>query len=133
MGTRSLTHIKERGQTLVTIYQQYDGYPTGVGADLKRIAGQTEIVNGYTPAMAAGTHANGMGCLAAQVVAALKTGLGGGYIYPPDSADCGEEFTYTLYARNGRVWMKAAAGRDFYDGPLADFDPEAAENALNEG
>lgn len=40
--------------------------------------------------------ANGYGCLAAQLVKHLKTEPGGIYIYPVDSIDCGEEYTYTI-------------------------------------
>lgn len=74
MSTRSLTHIEEEGKILVTFYRQFDG-----------ISGNDE-----------GKIANGMGCLAAQVIKHFKDGVGGVYIYPAGSTDCGEEFVYTI-------------------------------------
>ena len=37
MGTRTLVHIKDGKKTIATIYRQYDGYPSGMGEDIKRI------------------------------------------------------------------------------------------------
>lgn len=102
MGTRSLTHIKddvwedETPKTVVTIYRQMDGYPSGLGQELAEFLDGFTVVNGF------GLNppekiANGMGCLAAQVVAHLKDGVGSVYLYPPDSEDCGEEYVYTIY------------------------------------
>ena len=82
MGTRSKTTIfDEHGQPLVSIYRQMDGHFESHGEELAAILKDIAIVNGYgsdTPKKAA----NGMGCLAAQVIAALKTeqGIGGIYI-----------------------------------------------------
>lgn len=110
MGTRSLVHVKEAGKnskTLITIYRQYDGYPTGMGDDIVQIlnGGDCKLVNGYgadeSPAVF-----NGMGCLAAYLVGALKDGrIGNVYIYPADSVDVNEEYVYTLYVKDGKVFM----------------------------
>ena len=75
MGTRSLTHIKDdNGQTLVTLYRQYDGYPTGMGEDIKTALnnGQVSITNGYSMGDEAPATFNGMGCLGAFLVGELK-------------------------------------------------------------
>jgi len=125
MGTRSLTHIKQDDETLVTIYRQMDGYPSGMGAELKSIAGGIKIVNGFQPGSTDGPEANGMGCLAAQVIEGLKDGIGGVYVYPVDSADCGENYTYTLWDQGGRVHVKCEEVYDkaiVYEGPLADWN-----------
>ena len=44
MGTRSLTHFKENGDTLATIYRQYDGYMSGHGVDLSHFLKSKKIV-----------------------------------------------------------------------------------------
>ena len=124
MGTRSLTHIEDHGVVVATIYQQFDGYPSGVGAELKRIAGAVEIINGISEYETVGPHANGMGCLAAQIVGALKKDIGGVYLYAPGSSNCGEEFTYTLYEAAGRVHCRAAGHGFEYDGSLAEMPTE---------
>jgi len=84
MGTRSVTVIMDGNHELVRIYRQMDGYPEGHGVDLAKLCDRM-IVNGYQLDMTAEAHANGMGCLAAQIIAGLKTGGDGkrklGHIY----------------------------------------------------
>lgn len=94
MGTRSLTYVKENGKNLLCIYRQYDGYPQGMGKDLYDFLYGFEVVNGFGKAKP--KLANGMGCLAAQLVKELKVDTGNVYIYPADSKDVGEEYTYSI-------------------------------------
>lgn len=99
MGTRSIIRIQEDGKTLVSIYQQYDGYPECVGLELAKFAAARTIVNGYHGDQKSDKFANGAGCFAAQFIAHIKTDIGGVYIYP---ADCsGEEYNYTIDISNG--------------------------------
>lgn len=95
MGTRSLTHIHEDdGSVLLTFYKQHDGYPSGWGKELAEFLAPISIVNGLS-----GDNkpvANGMGCLAAQILAHFKDGPGQFYVYPANSSDCGEEYTYHI-------------------------------------
>lgn len=114
MGTRSTTHIfglPEDSKTtadalkklspLVSMYQQYDGYPSGHGTVLAEFLDGMTIVNGFgdgTPAKAA----NGPGCFAAQLVKYLKDGIGGLYI---TTAEDRQEFNYFIYLRaEDRGW-----------------------------
>ncbi len=133
MGTRCLVHIKEDGRTITTIYRLYDGYPEGMGDDIKRAVGHLDIVNGYnnqTP------QANGMGCLAAQLIAKLKDGVGNVYIYAPDSVDMGEDYTYILSDKRNpnvsadRTWVKCmdGDGETVYEGFLTDWNMSKDEN-----
>lgn len=72
MGTRSITRIYEiDGTQVAEIYRQYDGYFEGHGVELATIMEGMIVVNGIS-GKERGVVANGMGCLAAQVVAALK-------------------------------------------------------------
>lgn len=112
------------GNVLTCIYRQYDGYLSAHGADLRNGFGDFEIVNRLSGGSV--RVANGMGCLAAQVIAALKSKPGGIYIYET-SADT-EEYTYTVYAdghdhqgiATGNLCvMVNCYGRIIYDGPLS--------------
>lgn len=69
MGTRSLTIIMDGNSELCRIYRQLDGYPKGHGVALAKLC-DVRITNGIS-GDGKGT-ANGMGCLAAQVVMGLK-------------------------------------------------------------
>lgn len=120
MGTRSITRVKdELGQSVAAIYRQYDGYLSGHGADLREGFGLFKIINGLGKDTT--NVANGMGCLAAQIVAKLKTKAGGVYLVPTDADD--EEFVYEIYPSKtcGRVMVKMSGHGFTYDGPLADL------------
>ena len=123
MGTRSLTYIEESWETAVAdeennnevhekkqnilcMYRQYDGYLSGHGAELAEFLQDFNIVNGYNPDTTK-RDANGMGCLAAQLIAHFKDGIGNIYIHEPNDSDCGEEFTYTIYEEDGKVCIRA--------------------------
>lgn len=101
MGTRSITRILADGKPLLTFYRQFDGYPSGHGKELAEFIAGITIVNGYNPSMRGGTHANGAGCFAGQLVAKLKLdgpdsrgGIGGIYIREHEAEN--EEYTYTI-------------------------------------
>jgi len=99
MGTRSTIKVKEenkKSKTIVNIYCQYDGYLEGVGMDLYNTFGHTKLLNGFNTHTAP-AYANGMECLAAQVVASLKKGIGNVYLMPERCMGM-EEYNYILYA-----------------------------------
>jgi L-2-hydroxyglutarate oxidase LhgO len=150
MGTRSLIHIKQDGETLVTLYRQYDGYPTGMGKDIidALAKGKARLVNGYSGKDKSPEVFNGMGCLAAYLVGALKKphDMGGGnsignvYLYPPNSSNCGEEYVYTIEnakpkgeesdRKPGVITLTVKgvySDKTLYSGPLAKFNPKKAE------
>ena len=109
MGTRSLTYIKEEYEdndnTIICMYRQYDGYLIGHGIELAEFLQDFTVVNGYntlTPARSA----NGMSCLAAQLVAHFKDGIGNIYLYPPNTSDVGEEFIYTISLTNDEIYIE---------------------------
>ena len=113
MGTRSLTYIEEsygenseKKQNILCMYRQFDGYLSGHGAELAEFLQDFTVVNGYN----SGTpkrSANGMGCLAAQLIAHFKDDIGNIYIHEPNDSDCGEEYTYTIYEQDGKVRVRA--------------------------
>ena len=123
MGTRSLTYVEESWETAVAdeennnevhketqnilcMYRQFDGHLNRHGLELAEYLQDFNIVNGFghnTPERAA----NGMGCLAAQLIAHFKNSIGNIYMHHSDAKDCGEEYTYTIYKNNGKVHIRA--------------------------
>ncbi len=116
MGTRSLTVIldEERNEICV-LYRQYDGYPTGHGKELKEFLDGFSVVNGFGSSDPP-KSANGMGCLAAQIIGHFKSGIGGFYLHQAGTRDCGDEYIYTIYLDKAgqksplRLFLKIQAG-----------------------
>jgi len=97
MGTRSLTFVYDDKEPMINMYRQFDGYPSGHGSNLAEFLNSFDaIVNGIS----VGDNrkiANGMGCLAAQLIAHFKIDAGGFYMYPVTAKDCGQEYEYHVY------------------------------------
>lgn len=103
MGTRSLTYFidpNHADEPAACVYRQMDGYPSGHGRELAEFLAPITVVNGYGTGDAAGTHANGPGCLAAQVVAHFKNdqGIGGIYLEPTTRTAKWEDYIYKVFA-----------------------------------
>ena len=93
MGTRATISIARREEgvsfsefpdkVMVSIYQHFDGYPEGLGVTLASYLDGKKIVNGL------GGNSydvfNGLGCLAASLIAELKDGPGNIYIEDPEN------------------------------------------------
>lgn len=104
MGTRSLTTFietrrdKETKKVLknkiVTMYRQYDGYPTGHGVELATFLATGKMVNGIGMDSDV-LQFNGMGCLSAQVISHFKKGSGGFYLQSV-SYGSGEDYRYEV-------------------------------------
>lgn len=97
MGTRSLTIVKDQGEVVLNMYRQMDGYPTGHGQELADFLKPFQVVNGIGMTPEGKKLANGLGCLAGQIVAHFKESVGGFYLYPTKAKNVGEEFTYIVY------------------------------------
>ena len=103
MGTRSLTRVietykddngKEKKQLLVTMYRQFDGYPSGHGQELADFLKAGKVVNGLGSDRPAKVF-NGAGCLAAQMVSHFKGDEAGGiYLYPNSTKDAWQNYEY---------------------------------------
>jgi len=102
MSTRSLTTFietfknkdKDCSEEIATMYRQSDGYPSGMGKDLAEFLIDGRLVNGIS-INEKGVVYNGMGCLAAQVVAHFKKGAGGIYLQRKNK-NSGEEYRYII-------------------------------------
>jgi hypothetical protein len=97
MGTRARVEIFDDDECVVSIYRQFDGYPSGLGQELAEFLSDITVVNGLGDE-SSNKIANGMGCLAAQLVKFLKDGPGNVYLHKPMTKDgeSGEEFIYRI-------------------------------------
>lgn len=135
MGTRSLTYVYDgrdtkNTQALMCAYQQFDGYPSGVGQELADFAKGFTIVNGYSLSQedAVGTIANGAGCFAAQLVAHFKKRVGGFYLRVADpERDDGQEYEYHLFVQEGVPIQIKCYDRAYSGGKTLIIDCEAGE------
>lgn len=100
MGTRSITTIIDnqwgKPEKICTMYCQYDGYPSGHGAELHAFLAPMSITNGISGDMKAGSWANGAGCLAAQMVKHFKEDIGGIYLTAPRTKLEDEDYGYEI-------------------------------------
>lgn len=147
MGTRSLTVIQdEEGDEICVLYRQHDGYPTGHGHELKEFLQGFSIVNGLS-GDAQLKIANGMDCLAAQIIAHFKKEAGGFYLHAAGTRDCGEEYLYSVYKKGNQLMLKVQGGAVtyfglpgtkqknmpvLYDGEVEWFDAETVERNWRE-
>jgi len=131
MGTRSLTVItyhdteEDKFKDIVVMYRQMDGYPEGLGSELKSFLEGFKIVNGFNTE--SGKAANGMECLAAQLIAHFKDGIGSVYLHPAGTRDCGAEWIYTIYPMADSVGIgvhDVYKNETIYHGSVTDFDPK---------
>lgn len=129
MGTRALTRVFDDGRPIIHLYRQMDGYPEGHGHELRAAVGHLRLVNGLQDS---DPHvANGMGCFAAQLVAALKTEPGGFYLFSPNrDEDLRQyDYVYDLYDNNSVVTLKVTTDyRVLYYGPLNEFSVDKIDD-----
>jgi len=98
MGTRSLTYVYEKETPIMCMYRQFDGYPSGHGVELSEFLTQMTVGNGISGSPELFSFANGMGCLAAQMIVNFKKSPGGFYIYSVDmNQDCWQDYEYHVY------------------------------------
>ena len=114
MATRSLVRFAKREEGVsfsahpekieVQIYKHYDGYPSGHPTELANWLVNKKIVNGIS--MDPRDEANGLGCLAAQYIAAFKEQPGDLYVENPNTErDWIEYITYVWGDDNKSIWM----------------------------
>lgn len=115
MGTRALIVMIDTAEDLepieiAVLYSQWDGYIQGLGLDLATFLSGFKITRGLsrdndTLDIEPNT-ANGMPCLAGQIISHFKAGAGSYYLYPATYRNLGEEYIYTVEARPGSLSIK---------------------------
>ena len=127
MGTRSLTFVYEKygdkQMPIINMYRQFDGYPSGHGAELAEFLDGFRIVNGYSGDPV--KTANGMSCLSAQLVANFKKDIGQFYLHPTDARDCGQDYEYHItQSENGSLNVSifdTYREENIFDGSVAEL------------
>jgi hypothetical protein len=104
MGTRALTFVYEGDKAIVNMYRQYDGYPSGHGAELAQFLTRGKLVNGLSGKDQ--VVFNGMGCLAAAMIANFKETPGGFYIHSVEDTECGQDYEYHVYQREDEIRVR---------------------------
>jgi hypothetical protein len=129
MGTRSLTYVYDGTEPVVCMYRQFDGYPSGHGSELAEFLFNGKLTNGI-PFGSKDKIFNGMGCLAAQMVAAFKEDVGGFYLLPiRKDHDSWQEYEYHIYEDS--VMVFSGYGKDnniIFNGPWTDFAEFCSED-----
>jgi hypothetical protein len=121
MGTRSLTYVYNGETPIVCMYRQFDGYPTGHGLELAEFLNKGRLVNGLNIRDKSVVF-NGMGCLAAQIIAHFKQSPGGFYIHSVDmNQDCWQEYEYHVYESRVVITEPNQTGIIF-DGTWKEFE-----------
>ena len=123
MSTRSLVRFAKREEGVsfskhperveVQVYKHYDGYPSGHPVELAEFLEGFKIVNGVPFDGDHSRMANGLGCLAAQYIAAFKMAPGDLYIENPDTEhDWIEYITYVWGTEDKDIWMSIFSDED---------------------
>lgn len=126
MGTRSLTFVYEDGgKPILNMYRQYDGYLSGHGRELASFLTSFDGITNGIPLGRRGKYANGMGCLAAQMIAHFKEDVGGIYIYSVESTDCWQDYEYHVYEDSVRV---VEGDKEIFEGCWEEFEAFCCES-----
>lgn len=135
MGTRSLTYVYREfegddpnsDKPLVCMYRQFDGYREGHGLELAEFLKPIQLINGIPVGATPGNGvrwANGMGCLAAQMIAHFKKDVGGFYLNTPDpiaNAEGWQEYEYHVYPDRVEVSTGGAKPELLFTGTWREF------------
>ena len=98
MGTRSLTYVYDGETPIMCMYRQFDGYLSGHGQELANFLNELTVGNGISGKPELFNFANGMGCLAAQMIVWFKKTPGGFYIHPIElDQDAWQDYEYHVY------------------------------------
>ena len=129
MGTRSLTYVfssNPEPTPIVCMYRQYDGYMAGHGLELAEFLSSMKVVNGLGGDTT--KVANGMGCLAAQMVDHFKQEPGQFYLESTElGQNLGQEYEYHVY--KDVVTVYTDRGDLVFSGNWAEFLKECQEEA----
>ena len=121
MGTRATINIARREEgvsfseipekVMVSIYNHYDGYPEGLGVTLASYLEGSKIVNGL-----GGNRDdvfNGLGCMAASIIAELKEEAGNVYIEDPVRPHGWIDYEYYVWGDDNKdIWISIFSDSD---------------------
>ena len=119
MATRAMISIAKReegvsfsekpNKTIVDIYHHYDGYPEGLGVTLASYLNGYHIVNGL--GRENDKLFNGIGCMAASIIAHLKDEPGNVYIEDPNRPHAWIDYEYYVWGDYHKdIWISIFDG-----------------------
>ena len=122
MATRALICFAKREEgvsfsekpdkVLVSIYHHYDGYPEYLGVTLANYLEDKKIVNGLSADRDAPVF-NGLGCMAASIIAELKDEPGNVYIEDPNKPHAWLDYEYYIWGDyNKDIWISIFDGNE---------------------
>ena len=122
MATRAKIHIARREEgvsfseipekVIVSIYSHWDGYPEGLGVQLAEYFYEKVVTNGLGGKDDYRAF-NGMGCLAASLVAELKDGPGNVYIEDKDRPHGWSDYKYYVWGNDNKgIWISIFDGSE---------------------
>jgi hypothetical protein len=114
MATRAKIHIARREEgvsfseipekVMVSIYNHFDGYPEGLGVKLASYLEDKKITNGLGKDRY--SVFNGLGCMAASIIAELKDEAGQIYIEDPTRPHGWIDYEYYVWGDyNKSIWI----------------------------
>lgn len=96
MSTSASFTLIDKHEPVITMYSHWDGYPEGVPLKVMKWLSEIKVVDALT--LDNENVANGVSCLAAQLIAKFKTGAGSIYLYNPEMQyQLGEDYIYNIY------------------------------------
>ena len=119
MATRAMISIAKReegvsfseipNKTIVDIYHHFDGYPEGLGVKLASYLDDYHIVNGL--GRKDDKLFNGIGCMAASIIAHLKDEPGNVYIEDKDRPHAWLDYNYYVWGADYKsIWISIFDG-----------------------
>ena len=143
MGTRALTFVYDGSTPIVNMYRQYDGYPSGHGLELAQFLTRGQLVQGLSGKEQ--VVFNGMGCLAAAMIANFKETPGGFYIHSVEETECGQDYEYHVYQAGDEIRVRVTnrgcnmfgltmsdTNDNIFDGTAVEFFDYCTEKAVAE-
>ena len=114
MATRAKIHIARREEgvsfseipekVMVSIYNHFDGYPEGLGVTLASYLEDKKITNGLGKDRY--SVFNGLGCMAASIIAELKDEAGQIYIEDPERPHGWIDYEYYVWGDDNKdIWI----------------------------
>ena len=141
MGTRALTFVYDGSTPIVNMYRQYDGYPSGHGLELAQFLTRGKLVQGLSGKEQ--VVFNGMGCLAAAMIANFKETPGGFYIHSVEETECGQDYEYHVYQAGDEIRVRVTnrgcnmfgltmsdTNDNIFDGSAVEFFDYCTEKAV---
>ena len=119
MATRAKIHIARREErvsfseipekVMVSIYNHFDGYPEGLGVKLASYLEDKKITNGLGKDRY--SVFNGLGCMAASIIAELKDEAGQIYIEDPTRPHGWIDYEYYVWGDDNKdIWISIFDG-----------------------